>query len=94
MTIIRNHKIERAMKITEKKKVKDATEFKFDNGTWVSISKSGNEVLWEYQPYEDDDETYIEGWLGFEGNTLTDYDGCYELPKEVVMAVVELGYNV
>ncbi|MGM9780120.1 MAG: hypothetical protein ACI3ZD_17565 [Prevotella sp.] len=82
------------MKITEKKRTKDATEFKFDNGAWVSISTWGNNGSWEYQSDEDDEETYSEGCLDFEYDTLIGYDGCYELPDEVVMGVEELGYNV
>lgn len=85
------------MKIIEKKKVsKRCTEFKFDNGAWVSVICAGgtDEGSWEYQWDEDDDETYAEGGIWFEDMELVGYDGCYGLPEEVKMAVRELGYEV
>ena len=48
--------------------------FYFNNGTW------------EYQD-GDDEETYISGCFILDGKTVIDYDGCYELPKEVVLAL-------
>ena len=85
------------MKITEKKiKNERVTEFKFDNGAWVCIC-AGHEDdsgSWEYQSDEDDEETYYEGGLWFEGKELVDYDGCFELPEEVAVAIKELGYKV
>jgi len=85
------------MKITETLKVSErTTEFKFDNGAWASvyIDTEDGDGSWEYQSDEDDEETYSEGGLWFEGKELVDYDGCYELPQEVAMAVKELGYDV
>lgn len=86
------------MKITERshsKETDDIVNFKFDNGAWASIDTRGS---YEYQEDEDDEETYIEGSLEFEridGKlTLTDFDGCFELPEEVVAAVQDLGYAV
>ena len=83
------------MKITERKVGKKSQEFKFDNGAWVRIfiddSESGS---WEYQSDEDDEETYSEGGLWFEDKWLADYDGCYELPEEVEMAIKELVYKI
>ena len=85
------------MKITEKKvRDKTSTEYKFDNGAWVCIHAGYEDGTgsWEYQSDEDDEETYSEGGLWFEGKELVDYDGCYELLKEVAMAVKDLGYDV
>lgn len=85
------------MKIIERKN----DEFKFDNGAWVKVSIDGEYGVningeygsWEYQSDEDDEETYSEGGLWFEDKWLADYDGCYELPEEVIMALHELGYK-
>lgn len=86
------------MKIIKKwhdKRTDDIVNFKFDNGAWVSIDTRGS---YEYQEDEDDEETYIEGSLEFErieGKlTLIDYDGCYELPEEVILACKELGMKI
>ena len=82
------------MKIIERKNERNDCEFKFDNGAWVKISIDDSESgSWEYQSDEDDEETYSEGGLWFETSWLVDYDGCYELPKEVLMALHELGYK-
>jgi len=56
----------------------------FDNGVWVGIIPE--DKTWEYQD-SDDEETYISGSFTVEGKTVIDYDGCYELPAEVVMAL-------
>jgi hypothetical protein len=76
------------MKIIKKTNKKVNVEFKFDNGAWVSIDPDH----WEYQSDEDDAETYIDGNLWFKGKHLVDYDGCFELPKEVEMALKHIGY--
>jgi hypothetical protein len=36
---------------------------------------------------------YAEGGLWFDGKTLTDYDGVFSLPFEIVEKLEELGYN-
>ena len=43
---------------------------------------------------EDDEETYMEGGIWFDGKQIEDYDGCFELPEEVVAALNELGYSI
>ena len=58
--------------------------FYFDNGTWVGITP--DDETWEYQE-GDDEETYSSGCFILEGKTVIDYDGCFELPKEVVLAL-------
>ena len=87
------------MKIIERnnERKREATndEFKFDNGAWVRIYIGENERgSWEYQSDEEDEETYSEGGLWFEDKWLADYDGCYGLPEEVIMAIKELGYKI
>ena len=85
------------MKITEKKaRDKRSTEFKFDNGAWVCVYAGYEDGTgsWEYQSDEDDEETYSEGGLWFEGRELVDYDGCFELPEEVKLALQELGFKM
>lgn len=84
------------MKIIEKKKDKGTLEVRFNNGTWVKVyDGSGTGIgSWEYQYDEDDEETYSEGCLEFTDRTLDGYDGCFELPKEVIMAVSELGFDI
>lgn len=34
------------------------------------------------------------GGLWFENKSLIDYDGVYEVPKEVIQALIEKGYNM
>lgn len=84
------------MKITEKKvRNERSAEFKFDNGVWVSIIiGSDGKGSWEYHSDEDDEETYVEGGLWFEGKEVVDYDGIYELPEEVKMAIRDMGYEI
>lgn len=85
------------MKIIEKEvRNERSTEFKFDNGAWACVyaGYEDGEGSWEYQSDEDDEETYQVGVLWFKGKELVDYDGCYELPEEVALAIKELGYEV
>lgn len=85
------------MKITEKKVRNEiSTEFKFDNGAWacVYIDTEDSEGSWEYQSDENDEKTYSEGSLCFDGNELVDYYGCYELPEEVTLAISDMGYEI
>ena len=65
--------------------------FYFDNNVWVGIRKS--EITWEYQE-GDDDETYLSGGYVVDGNSVIDYDGCFELPREVETALRGLGYSI
>ena len=81
------------MEIVEKKVKDGAREYKFDNGAWVKLDIDGEYGSWEYQD-EDDEETYMEGGIWFDGKQIEDYDGCFELPEEVVAALNELGYSL
>ena len=44
--------------------------------------------------YFQNNNTGTEGGLGFKDNTLIDYDGVFELPKEVHTALTNAGYNL
>ncbi len=71
--------------------------FDFKDGCWVCIglAKDRTEVgYWEIQANPDNDETYCEGGLWFNGEQIQDYDGCYELPKHVKTALSFLGYHI
>lgn len=80
--------------IKQKNNFHGAEEFWFDNGSWCSIDL--NEECYEFQDNPNDGETYFEGCLEFDDDktTLEGYDGCYELPEEVVMACETLGLKV
>ncbi len=82
------------MKIIERKQVDGNNDFKFDNGAWVCLSIDEEFGSWEHQSDEDDEETYSSGSLWVDGKVLTDYDGCYQLPKEVEVALMDLGYSL
>lgn len=79
------------------KKLICRAEFTFDNGAWVNVDCPAGGYgngSWEYQSDADDEETYSEGSLIFENYELVDYDGCLEIPREVVMAVMELRFSI
>lgn len=62
-------------------------EYTFDTGEWVSLWISGRE--WEYQQ-GDDDDTYMSGGFFTDDdnpNVVVDYDGCYDLPLAVRVAI-------
>ena len=82
------------MEIVEKNVKDGAREYKFDNGAWVKLDIDGEYGSWEYQEDDDDEETYMEGGIWFDGKQIEDYDGCFELPEEVVAALNELGYSL
>ena len=82
------------MEIIKRKDNLGDHEFWFDNDSWVRVNQS--EECYEFQSDPNDGETYFEGMLEFseDGNTLEGFDGCYELPKEVVIACRELGLAI
>lgn len=89
------------MKIKSKKRVGINTHEYFFESCWVSVTipSDGDEGSWEYQRDPEDEETYEEGGLWFNDvlvdtpqgvmkrKQLVDYDGCYELPYAVIVAV-------
>ena len=46
------------------------------------------------QGYFENQLSGTEGELTFEGKTLVDYDGVFELPKSVILAIRQLGFIV
>lgn len=78
------------------KKTELGYEYKFDNGVWVRLlPEDGHECgSWEFQGDEEDEETYMSGGYTLDGNTVYDYDGCFELPAEVIIAMADYGYNI
>lgn len=63
----------------------------FSNGDWVHINTE--DETWEYDR-NDDPDTYMSGCYGIDDdNNVIDYDGCYELPRSVIQALAEMGYN-
>lgn len=59
----------------------------------IDLPDIGDYGSWEHMSDEDDDETYFEGGLWFEGKTLVDYDGCYELPQVVITILEDEGFD-
>lgn len=51
-----------------------------------------DEDSWEY--HDELQDIYMHGWLGIEGDVVYDYDGCFELPQEVIDRLVDCGYDV
>jgi hypothetical protein len=43
--------------------------------------------------YTQDDNGDFDIGLWFENNSLVDYDGCYELPKQVIQGIETLRFN-
>jgi hypothetical protein len=60
----------------------------------VGIHESGKTGWFEMYDLESGGEDwYAEGGLRFEGKTLTDYDGVFELPSQVTDKLKEWGYE-
>lgn len=68
----------------------DAEEFWFGS-VWVSIDS--DLCGWQFQEL-DDDESYLSGCLLSDGGVVYDYDGCSELPKEVIWALKSLNVTL
>ena len=67
---------------------------KWSKGLTVNVYQMNDKLIphsWEC--YTDDEEQYGEGCLGFDGNTLEDYDGCFSLPTQVMDVLDALGYD-
>ena len=60
----------------------------------VGIKDNGDGWFELYDIETGGDDWYAEGGLWFDGKTLTDYDGIFELPKFIVDKLNELGYDV
>ena len=62
-----------------------------EENIWVGIRKDS--CSWEYQE-DEDDESYLSGNFVVDGCCVIDYDGCYELPNSVCLALTDLGYTL
>lgn len=61
----------------------------YGNMIWVAVDI--NALTWEYME-NDEGESYMSGNFDTEGKIVVDYDGCFELPVEVLDFMDELGY--
>lgn len=53
------------------------------------------EIEWVFSPVNSPDDEDVEHiGLTFDGKTLTDYDGVFELPKEAVKLIRKAGFRV
>lgn len=59
-------------------------ELHFINGVNVTIDFSHQ--TWEYDE-DNDEDSYLSGIYVLDDDTVIDYDGCYELPKEVMFVL-------
>jgi hypothetical protein len=71
---------------------------KWSKGLTVNIyQRKGAPAPHSFEFYSDNEYEYAEGGLWFEstnnGTKLTDYDGVFNLPKEVVVMLKALGLN-
>lgn len=61
--------------------------FFFDTKECVSINQ--DEETWEYWD-DNDTDIYFSGMIELEGGTVTGYDGCYDLPEAVKVALSQI----
>ena len=61
-----------------------------DNVTVEIFDETPLRGYFEHEEYGDE----YGGGLWFEGKNLVDYDGVFELPKEVIQALRDLGFYV
>lgn len=61
-----------------------------DNFTVEIFDETPLRGYFEHEEYGDE----YGGGLWFEGKNLVDYDGVFELPKEVIQALRDLGFYV
>jgi hypothetical protein len=63
-------------------------------GVNVAIHAKPNEAPHSAEVYSDDCEEYADLGLEFEGETLTGYDGAFDIPSEVLSALRMMGYEI
>lgn len=63
-------------------------------GAWVVIHTSDMDEVCCAEVYSDDQSEYADIGLSFDGKALSDYDGVFSLPKEVIECLRGLGYVV
>jgi hypothetical protein len=62
-------------------------------GLTVDLHQNGDKPPHCAEIYSNDQSIYAEIGLRWEGNALCDYDGVFELPKEVIEDLKSMGYN-
>lgn len=62
-----------------------------DDDVWVAITPSSHSWEWEK---DNDDDTYVCVNYVTDGNTVIDYDGIYELPVAVILALSDMGFDI
>lgn len=67
----------------------EKAEYIFDNGAEVVLFLQLGS--WKYSRDQDDD--YISGTYEVENNAIIDWDGCFELPEEVILAFIHFGFD-
>lgn len=78
------------MKIVHKKSNNGRLDYDFDNGAWVSIDDEG--LDWEYMSDADNEDSYCSGMLIWDNGAIVDFDGVFELPLAVKLALFEAGF--
>lgn len=68
---------------------REKAKYIFENGSEVVLFLQ--EEIWEYSRDQDDD--YISGTYVVENNAIIDWDGCFELPEEVMLAFIHYGFD-
>lgn len=63
-------------------------------GAWVIIHKNDAGKICCAEVYSEDESEYAEIGLWFDGNNLSDYDGVFNLPMEVIECLREMGCGV
>ena len=64
----------------------------FSKGLTVCIFQRAGRAPHAWELCSDNEHEYGSGCLGFGGNVLEDYDGCFCLPSEVMDVLDALGY--
>jgi len=60
----------------------------------IFFNKDYKAIGFEIYLSEDADEFHAEGMIETTGMTVDGYDGCSELPEEIIMKLEELGYDI
>lgn len=81
------------MTITKRSVNEGIHHFWFDDvdESWVAITPGSH--CWEYEKNKDDD-TYVSGSYVTDGSVVIDYDGIYELPVAVILALSDMGFDI
>ena len=67
---------------------------KWSKGLTVNVFQmKDKEAPHGFEIFTDDEEQYAEGYLGFDGKELEDYDGVFCLPNEVMNVLDALGFD-